>query len=303
MVTLGATPLQQGNNRRVYALLDHSRPAGQQECVAKFSKRGTDRNALVSEVQMQMKCKSMAQEFSRRCPSHAIDFLVPCLMELNSPMGTQLVLVEPLLKGRFTKYSNNYGYVSPETNSAAHAFSHFTWDLLGRKGLVCDIQGLTNLFTDPQIHTNEGNGVFHYGEGDMGVEGVRRFFSSHRCNELCHILGLGGRGAHSTAMLPQMAPSFQMPSFQFPNTMEAAVSYPYSPTENSQSSYGGMSVDRSSSNSSLADTTGIFAYSTDLTYPSFGMPVVTDFSCIPTLETQFPIMSTFTVTSPMIALA
>jgi hypothetical protein len=38
--------------------------------------------------------------------------------------------------------------------------------------------GVGDLFTDPQIHTIDGDG---YGRGNMGVRGIALFFASHRC--------------------------------------------------------------------------------------------------------------------------
>lgn len=37
------------------------------------------------------------------------------------------------------------------------AFSHFTWVVSNQAVLVCDIQGVGNYFTDPQIHSLDGN--------------------------------------------------------------------------------------------------------------------------------------------------
>jgi hypothetical protein len=56
--------------------------------------------------------------------------------------------------------------------------------------LVCDIQGVGDMYTDPQIHSNAGHGNFIYGKGDMGMEGITQFFATHRCNAVCRQLGL-----------------------------------------------------------------------------------------------------------------
>lgn len=35
--------------------------------------------------------------------------------------------------------------------------------------LVCDLQGVNDFFTDPQIHSEDGKGL---GLGNMGLEGI-----------------------------------------------------------------------------------------------------------------------------------
>lgn len=52
---------------------------------------------------------------------------------------------------------------------------------------MVDIQGVGDLYTDPQIHTADGLG---YNDGNLGLRGMALFFHTHRCNPLCAFLGL-----------------------------------------------------------------------------------------------------------------
>ena len=52
--------------------------------------------------------------------------------------------------------------------------------------LVCDIQGVGCYFTDPQIHSVDGDA---FGSGNCGQAGIVAFFESHKCNSLCRRLG------------------------------------------------------------------------------------------------------------------
>lgn len=41
--------------------------------------------------------------------------------------------------------------------------------------------------SDPQIHTLDGRG---FGKGNAGLQGVRQFFTKHKCNGICSALKL-----------------------------------------------------------------------------------------------------------------
>ena len=84
--------------------------------------------------------------------------------------------------GEYRKHNSNAGYV--ESDSAAgisrrtpQCFSHFSFVESNYEKIIVDIQGVQDIFTDPQIHTIDGKG---YGEGNLGIRGIALFFLSHR---------------------------------------------------------------------------------------------------------------------------
>lgn len=53
--------------------------------------------------------------------------------------------------------------------------------------MVVDVQGVGDLYTDPQLHSADGEG---FGEGNLGIRGFALYFSTHICTPLCRWLGL-----------------------------------------------------------------------------------------------------------------
>ena len=115
--------------------------------------------------------------------------------------------IEPRLGGNYEKHNNNAGAIITR-NQTAQAFSHFTFHESHQQLLICDIQGVGGMYTDPQIHsaTNES-----FGDGDLRAEGISRFLQTHKCNEICRAAKLPenkkyreGGGSSSMGMPPGM---------------------------------------------------------------------------------------------------
>lgn len=54
--------------------------------------------------------------------------------------------------------------------------------------LVCDIQGVNDVYTDPQVHSSEN--VKAFGRGNLGQKGFENFLRTHTCNKICDWLKL-----------------------------------------------------------------------------------------------------------------
>ncbi|EKX46110.1 hypothetical protein GUITHDRAFT_70870 [Guillardia theta CCMP2712] len=123
----------------------------------------------------QLLARSYAKTFNELGLQRQLQFLPVGVFKL-SERGGALVNIEPMLEGDYVKHNDNDGHV--DTNDMyPQAFSHYTWEASGKKLLICDIQGVGDYYTDPQIHSIDGEG---FGSGNMGPEGIRRFFLTHK---------------------------------------------------------------------------------------------------------------------------
>lgn len=144
--------------------------------------------------------------------------------------------MEYKLKGTFTKYNNNFGEIyeqsdakrkmTPEEEAKrsrvfkfSEAFSHLSIEESGGSMLVCDLQGVNDFFTDPQIHTEDGKGL---GMGNMGQEGIDKWVAAHTCNEVCRALNLrdlkAPRNSERSSQFRQQLPGLFQPRPDVPAT-------------------------------------------------------------------------------------
>lgn len=156
--------------------------------VAKRYLEPVDRSTYFDDVRLQMDAKLWAEEFNRHNPPKKVDIFQVSIIEFVERPGSPLYHMEHFIEGSYIKYNSNSGFISSQaTRLTPQAFSHFTFERSGHELLVVDIQGVGDLYTDPQIHTAHGS---EYGDGNLGVRGMALFFRSHTCNCVCTGLGL-----------------------------------------------------------------------------------------------------------------
>ena len=129
------------------------------------------------------------------------------------------LLVEKYLRGKFTKFNSNNGFVlsnherdiTPSIDLVVgevlltdfvQAFSHWVYEYTERELIVCDLQGVLDMegkrptfrLTDPAIcsknHRSRRSERFNYGKTDLGMRGIRNFCRRHTCNDVCKALEL-----------------------------------------------------------------------------------------------------------------
>ncbi|KAI1706337.1 alpha-kinase family domain-containing protein [Ditylenchus destructor] len=108
---------------------------------------------------------------------------------------------------KFFRFSNNAGYEMHESTCKLNnlnvdiiellmAFSHWTYQISGGYLMVVDLQGIKSIdqngrtileLTDPAIHCTD---LIRFRRTNLGSEGMKIFFSRHKCNKFCQDMEL-----------------------------------------------------------------------------------------------------------------
>ncbi|EAR97191.1 MHCK/EF2 kinase domain protein (macronuclear) [Tetrahymena thermophila SB210] len=150
------------------------------------------------DIISQIVCKYIVKEFNSKLveieQSEALilQFIDCYIYETTHPYNASpRYYFEKYIDGTYEKFNNNAGYVSQTDNpysSLAQALSHFSWQISKGYLAIVDLQGnQEGILTDPQVHCLDQE---KFGDGNLGYEGILRFFSTHDCNDHCKKLQL-----------------------------------------------------------------------------------------------------------------
>jgi hypothetical protein len=167
----------------------------QRYVVKSFKRRGQKLPHLVEDMRSQVLCKAFALEFNTLTDEEKpIDFIATSCFKGKSDAADDCLSLEPYIRGTYVKYNGNSGWVNESNprdhfSEVAQAFSHFTFERSQGRFLVCDLQGVGCILTDPAIHTRDPE-RFKLTSTNLNDEGFKLFFLSHKCNAVCTKLQL-----------------------------------------------------------------------------------------------------------------
>eukprot|EP00658_Telonema_sp_P-2_P081838 TRINITY_DN8495_c0_g2_i5.p1 TRINITY_DN8495_c0_g2~~TRINITY_DN8495_c0_g2_i5.p1 ORF type:complete len:659 (-),score=157.74 TRINITY_DN8495_c0_g2_i5:352-2328(-) len=156
--------------------------------------------AVREDVVVQMQAKHWAELYNQAGPPKKVEMMYITLIELVDRDQHPLYCVERFIEGDYVKYNSNRGFVRSEEDNQSpthellvrqtpQAFSHFSWQESGGELIIVDIQGVGDLYTDPQIHTRT-TADDASASANLGQRGMAYFFASHTCTGICSKLGL-----------------------------------------------------------------------------------------------------------------
>ncbi len=150
-----------------------------------------NRDHYFDDVKLQWEAARWADEFNKLDPPKKI-VVIPCyVLEFFQRPGSPVYGCERFVDGHdkfgagFVKHNSNAGFVeSSEARMTPQAFSAFSFYASNGTAMVVDVQGVGDLYTDPQIHSADGR----FGDADLGRRGMALFFANFRRNSLCDYL-------------------------------------------------------------------------------------------------------------------
>ncbi|KAH9999706.1 kinase-like protein [Xylariaceae sp. FL0662B] len=185
-------PFAEGAFRWVAKGTYTSGPRSGQACVDKWFKTGAvfEADYFTLDIKAVDKALEIADIFnSLNIINKLVKFNVPAVWIFTESAGEragQRILCEPFIQN-YQKFNSNTGWNDDSIawGEVMQALSHFSYHVSGGQFVLCDLQGGIYrhevVLSDPVILSRNRD----YGVTDLGPDGIRSFFSQHRCNDFC----------------------------------------------------------------------------------------------------------------------
>lgn len=145
------------------------------------------------DVIMQVIVKRVCEQFNSLSPRppKPVDMLHVGMLRIDGEDGQPVHLgYESFVQGDYHKWNTNAGWRDDENlRHTPQAFSFASFRLTKGELMVVDIQGVGDLYTDPQVHSLSRKG---FGKGNLGATGMALFLRTFRfeLNPVVQYLGL-----------------------------------------------------------------------------------------------------------------
>jgi len=151
------------------------------------------KQAVQNDILLQYEAQHWANQFNDQSPPTKIHFIRAYAIEFPDRPGRPWLAVERFIAGTdlygagFVKHNTNSGFVDTELRRVTpQIFSAFSFYQSHGTRLVADIQGVGDLYTDPQVLSDD----YRFGDGDLGPRGMALFFHSYRSCGSSDALGI-----------------------------------------------------------------------------------------------------------------
>lgn len=137
------------------------------------------KDAVLTDVSLQYEAMKWAEKFNDTHAPKKIDFIRAYAIEFVDRPGKPMFAVERFIAGNdsyglgFLKHNTNSGFVDTEEHrKTPQVFSAHSFYASEGTRLVADVQGVGDLYTDPQVLSTD----YRFGDGDLGPRGMALFF-------------------------------------------------------------------------------------------------------------------------------
>jgi elongation factor 2 kinase len=151
------------------------------------------KDAVRNDILLQYEAAYHAEKFNEQNPPKKIVFIRAYAIEFPNRTGSPWFAVERFIAGTdsygcgFTKHNTNAGFVDQDLHRVTpQVFSAHSFYKSEGERLVADIQGVGDLYTDPQVLSSD----YRFGEGDLGPRGMALFFLTFQHTTLADSLGI-----------------------------------------------------------------------------------------------------------------